>query len=476
MKYDKAYFLSLITDHNLQTVGEFKSKFPAQHLWYCRNRHSIGDLPLASARVRARTLAQCAAIATKFLHRSDFQQNEKGTYLYAMRRGWLDEICAHMTPKPFVPSGGNPGRPAHNRQDLQGQRFGSWTVTGPAIKRPQYRQLHWPVMCDCGHTTIVAGGNLRNSSSTKCQHCSNQISRPMRELADYIGSLGFDVEMGSRKYGFEIDILVPSKQFFLEYDGLIWHSSKFRATEYSEAARYAKFKATGLTGMRIFADQYEKNPELIKSMIAHRLQSGSTKFPKAPIAYEIVERPAEFRPFCEANHLDGYGRSKWAIVAKSDDEVLAFMGFRPYLAGKYKGQLELSRFCTNSKFNCYGLFGKMLKMAKKHIKANKLATHIVSASDNCISEGRVYKNNGFTQVEQRESLNWYYYLHSKSLRMHRARGRRLNPPKITDTEFAQYPTEKVQTESGFTAFKLFGKWEPLYKIWGWGQRLWVAKV
>ncbi len=413
----------------------------------------------------------CAEEALKYQYKSDFQKQSKGAYLKAMRQGWLQNICLHMVPKPFVAKGGKPGKAAHNRVDLVGQKFGKWTVLSRAGVG---KKFGWIVKCDCGTEAEVAGQNLRNGNSTKCSKCSNQISNPMRELYQYILDLGLQANLSDRSNGFEIDILVPEKNFFIEYDGLLWHSSKFRATAALEQNRFNKFKQTGLTGMRIFEDQYLQNPELVKAMVANRLGfKPQTKASDYNLV--IVTAPVKFKNFCKKYHLDGYGRSSWAVVALSGNEVLAFMGFRPYMAGKFKGQPELSRFCTNYSYDCYGLFGKMLKLAIKHIRQNNLGTCIVSASDNHISYGKVYANNGFTQHGP-DTANWFYYLHSKGLRMHRAMGRKLKPPKITPEEYAKYPTESIQVSSGFTAGKKFKKWEPMYKVYGWGQKLWVRHL
>lgn len=476
MKYNLDYFLEIIKKNRLNTIADLRRQFRHLHTYYFRHKAQIGPLPLTQSKRANNTLTKdvCASLALKYSYKSDFQKKDKGAYSKALREGWLKEICAHMGPKPFIAKGGKPGSLAANSIDLLGQKFGNWTVVSKAQKVQGYKDLFWTCICICGTESVIRGQNLRNGSSTKCTKCSNQISKPMLELAAYIKSLGVDVEIAYRTFGFEIDLYVHSHNFFIEYDGLIWHSSKFRATASTEKARFHKFKQAGLTGMRIFEDQYLQSPELIKQMISNRLGFK----PAATVdgcTLEIISTPSKYRHFCNQYHLDGYGRSSWAVVAKRDNEILAFMGFRPYMAGQFKGQPELSRFCTNYNFNCYGLFGKMLKLAKKHIKENNLGTHVVSASDNHISQGKVYANNGFKQ-HGGDSNNWFYYLHSKGLRLHRTAGKKLKPPKITAQEYAQNPTETLQASSGLIALKKWGKSEPLYKIYGWGQKLWVLSI
>ena len=43
--------------------------------------------------------------AIKYKHRSEFGQKSKGAYIFASRRGWLDDVCSHMTFKCGVKKG-----------------------------------------------------------------------------------------------------------------------------------------------------------------------------------------------------------------------------------------------------------------------------------------------------------------------------------------------------------------------------------
>jgi len=42
------------------------------------------------------TQEKCAEVAGRYLVRKEFQDKEKGCYIFALRRGWLDAICSHM--------------------------------------------------------------------------------------------------------------------------------------------------------------------------------------------------------------------------------------------------------------------------------------------------------------------------------------------------------------------------------------------
>lgn len=57
--------------------------------------------------------------------------------------------------------------------DLIGKKFGRWTVLGYVGKGTQM----WHVICGCGNTAIVSGGNLRGGGSRSCGCLRSDVSR-----------------------------------------------------------------------------------------------------------------------------------------------------------------------------------------------------------------------------------------------------------------------------------------------------------
>ena len=475
-KHTRESLLQLLKNFNISTMADFRRLQPAACLWYGRHKSEIGELPLNFAKKSNNhwTFDAIQKEAQKYQYKSDFQNQSKGAYLKAIRENWLESVCAHMISKPFKASGGKPGIPAQSRIDLSGQTFGEWKVLGLSDKR-QKKQLMWDVVCACGTTAIVSGHNLKQNLSTKCLKCSKQISKPQVEIFEFIKSLGFlDAVLSDRSTGREIDIYVPSKQFAIEYDGLIWHSTKFRASKALERSRLRHYHTQNIDCFRIFEDEWLTNKELILAMIKRRLL-GQPNI-KCEFDVKYIDNPAQYKQFFKENHIDGYGASLFAFGAFQGDKLISCMTFRRYTKGQYKGQLELARFCSDFNVNTYGVFSRLLKAVKNYARANGYE-YIVSASDNRLSKGAVYKNNGFKEIVGADyQLNYYYYLHSKGRRIHRFNCRKLKPPKISDADYAKYPTERIQCESGFMAFKKYGKWEPLYKIYGWGNKLWVLQL
>jgi len=287
--------------------------------------------------------------------------------------------------------------------------------------------------------------------------------------------LGFtDASLSDRSLGREIDVAVPSKKLLIEYDGVHWHSEARGMTYQKEKARREFFRKTGWTVFRIFEDEWIENRELVLSMLKNRLGIRPTYAP-AQIEYRQIETPTATKDFFKRNHLQGYGKCKTAFGAFDNGTLIACMSFRHMTQGKFKGQIELSRFCSEMSVDTHGCFGKLLKMAVKYFKSQGY-THIASYSENRLSSGKVYANNGFTKQKTADNLDYFYVLKSRALRFHRQMFQKLNPPKITPEEFNLYPTERAQAASGTLARVKLGIEKPLYRIWGWGNTLWVRKI
>ena len=56
--------------------------------------------------------------------------------------------------------------------DLSGQKFGRLLVVSRG--ESQKKQIRWNVVCDCGKTAVIAGGNLRSGASTSCGCLHNE--------------------------------------------------------------------------------------------------------------------------------------------------------------------------------------------------------------------------------------------------------------------------------------------------------------
>ncbi len=462
-----------------KTHKEFRTKF--YHHWQqSRNRkilHIIGAHLIKEAPKRAPILPRYGTLNVDINNSKtinghlyvwtecDCGRTSKYTAAQHLRKGKTTTChkCAHSL----------------SAQDFTGKKFGNRTVIGTEIIRSDtaHRRPHMLVECICKRVDWVDISGLQRGSANTCAVCTQSVSKAQEEIYNYVKSLGFvDAVLSDRTYGFEIDVLVPSKNFFIEFDGLYWHSTQSprkNISEASEKKRYKKFQQTGLAGFRIFEDEWAKNEVLVKNMIAAKLGVRPTR--SFDMQFKFIENPKLYKDFFTNNHIQGYSNCSVAFGAFNGTDLISCMSFKKVIQGKYKGQIELARFCNAQGVNTYGAFGKLLKLAKTHFKQLGY-THIISFSENRLSNGNVYKNNGFVLDHVTDRLDYFYTAPSRLIRLHRQTCQKLHPPQISQEEYDAAPTESLQAITGVMAKVKIGANIPLYRIWGWGNTLWVRAL
>lgn len=116
-------------------------------------------------------------------------------------------------------------------QDITGQRFGKLVALNYEIKN---QKVYWKCQCDCGNTTIVAGGNLKNGHTQSCgciQHSigeQNIIAILQKNNISFVKEKVFP-DLTNRRY----DFYLPQYNRLIEFDGKqhffytsTWHDSK----------------------------------------------------------------------------------------------------------------------------------------------------------------------------------------------------------------------------------------------------------
>lgn len=91
-------------------------------------------------------------------------------------------------------------------------------------------------------------------------------------------------------------------------------------------------------------------------------------------------------------HIQGRVSGTWYVGLISEDYLVSVAVFEKY----GENDLMLKRYCTSC--NVRGGFSKILNYIELKVKPDGIYTF----SDNCISRGDLYKNNGFVSVGSTE--------------------------------------------------------------------------
>jgi len=256
---------------------------------------------------------------------------------------------------------------------------------------------------------------LKNSTPicTVCNPVGDTQSFKERELYDFIKSLYSKDIVQSYRDGLELDIYLPDLKIGFEFNGLFWHSDKFRDKNY-HLNKLNLFRDKGIRVINIWEDDWIYKKSIIHGQIKNILGISQKIFARSCQVREIDDIDI-IREFLNKNHIQGFIGSKIKLGLYHSDKLVSIMLF-----DQFEGRLKmsdyewnLSRFCNLSDFTVVGGASKLLKYFITKYKPNR----IISYSDNSWSTGGLYEKLGFSKAH--ETIPDYKYVVSDK-RIHKS--------------------------------------------------------
>lgn len=249
----------------------------------------------------------------------------------------------------------------------------------------------WWVCSVCGDVYQYRVDDRTRSQG--CYNCSikGYYSNEEKELLSEIRSWGIYAEEnvsifeGSNK---SVDIYIPYKNIAIEFNGLYWHSDEVVGRSY-HYDKYNMCKDIGVQLIYVWEDDYISNRTLVLNMLKRKLgvsdekRIGARNCQVKPIKYE------DAKSFLEINHIQGSVQGTYYIGILYRDDLVGVGVF-----GTENGtDFTLKRYATNCILQ--GGFSKMLN----YFRNNTWCWSIETFSDNGISDGNLYLENGFKVVD-----------------------------------------------------------------------------
>lgn len=307
-----------------------------------------------------------------------------------------------------------------------------------------YKNIHSPVTITCkkhGDFTQIATYHLNGCG---CPKCGVTISKNENELFDFVKQYFNDAEQSNRTTipPYEIDIYIPSLKIGIEYNGILWHSTKYKTDKNYHLNKLKLANDSGIKLIQIFEDEFVNNKELVFNKIRHILGVGNTlkRIPGRKCEIQEIQNETA-NEFLSKNHLQGYALSTKHLGAYFNNELVGVMSFKQEKRGSDKW--ELTRFASNCDYICQGVGGKLLKYFIK----NYNPSYIKSFADRrwTINENNnLYTKLGFT-FDGYVGPDYKYFNHSEGIkRQHKFgfRKQRLHklyglPLTMTETEMTE---------------------------------------
>jgi len=268
------------------------------------------------------------------------------------------------------------------------------------------------IICENGHEYSQMPN--KHLSGHGCPYCTHNVSNPEKELTEYIESLGFNVENNNRKIltdAKEIDLIVPSKNIAIEYDGLHWHSENMKPNKRFHLDKTIECNKKGLRLIHIFEDEWVYKCDIVKSRLNVILGGNVERiYARKCIVKDIDSKTC--KDFLDKNHIQGGINSSIRYGLYYNNELVSVMSFcKPR---KNLGQnpsndnYELLRFCN--KLNTT-VVGGASKLFNHFVKTNNPKS-VISYADIRWNTGNVYENIGF-EFSHFSEPNYFYIIGQK---------------------------------------------------------------
>ncbi len=288
--------------------------------------------------------------------------------------------------------------------------------------------------CDKVHTFEINIDNYHNRIKnniplcTICNPIGDSKSIKEKDLYEYIKSVYSGEIIQSYRDKLEIDIYLPELNLGFEFNGLYWHSEKYKEKNYHlDKTNY--FKDKGIRIIHIWEDDWIFKQDIVKSQISNLLGNSDKIYARKCSIKEVSVKST--RKFLDDNHVQGFVNSSFKIGLYYQDELVSIMTFDSFEGRKKmeEGGYNLSRFCNKLGYNIIGGASKLLK----HFITNYKASRIVSYADKDWSVGSLYYILGFNNVGG-NGPDYKYIVDNK--RVHKSRYKKSNL-KIQDTDITE---------------------------------------
>ena len=271
----------------------------------------------------------------------------------------------------------------------------------------------------CGCTFDIQTQLIRkrfNSGAEICLICNPYSpSYKEKDLADYIKLMGFNVEK-YRDSKYEIDVFISDLNIGFEFNGLYWHSELFKDKNY-HFDKYHYFSNKGIQIISIYEDDWNYKNSIVKSIIKSKLnKTENIIYARKCKILEVTN--SESKDFLNKNHLQGWCVSKFRYGLFFEDRLVCLLTIgknRINLGQKsIDGNYEILRFCNVLDTSVVGGFSRILS----HFIKEKLPNKIITYADCSISNGNLYKANGFKMVGF-TNANYFYFSKRENKKINR---------------------------------------------------------
>jgi hypothetical protein len=255
-----------------------------------------------------------------------------------------------------------------------------------------------------------------------CPFCSRGKSRFEKEIINFIqkhikneiiqNSRPLTLSNGHKR---EIDILIPTLNFGIEFDGIYWHSELSGKNRNYHLNKTKLSEDIGIQLIHIFENEWVLKKDIVKSVILSKLGIYKTRIYARKCKIKEIDAKTKNK-FLDENHLQGQDKSKHKIGLFYENELISVMTFGKRKITGGKSQTELIRFCSKLNTQILGGANKLFSYYLKNFHDN---SKIVTYADRRYSNGNFYEKLGFNFDHISHPNYWYFHIRDIYNLLHR---------------------------------------------------------
>jgi very-short-patch-repair endonuclease len=260
-----------------------------------------------------------------------------------------------------------------------------------------------------------------------CPKCAAHISRQEIELQEWVSQY-VDIITNTRSVipPLELDIVIPSHNIAIEYNGIYWHSEQRGKDKKYHLNKYLRCKESGYRLIQIWENEWLNQKDIVKSIILSALSMYQKKVYGRKCEIMDVDSKVA-RDFYNDNHIQGF-QSGVHHGLYYENELVSLMTVKYYNSSPI-----LERFVNKRNTLVHGGFSKLLKSFDS-------IDGMVTFSDPRYFTGNVYESNGFEYSGMVKPNYWYFKINTIDI-CHRRRFQRKKIEKDNSLIFDDTLTE-----------------------------------
>lgn len=230
--------------------------------------------------------------------------------------------------------------------------------------------------------------DMHTNEGQGCPKCSNSgVSKAETEVFDFVRSICPDAVQSDRTIigPLELDVVVPSHNLAIEFNGLYWHDERTKDKKYHITKRH-RVEAAGYRLISIREDVWNERREQVENIIRNALGVTSDKvFARKCNIVEVST--SEAKAFMEKHHVQGFRGATAHYGLQHDDTLVAVISLTNW---QKKNEWELVRYAT-----ACNVPGGLSRLWKHATTVNNIV-RAYSYVDRDLFTGSSYVHAGFT--------------------------------------------------------------------------------